>query len=317
MKKFSIILSFSLTLFLLISCKGTSKDNPKEYQMETVSSKITPEMVTAKYLLEVETKYALCEVTVNGMPLYDNFGHKSGTIHTSLLASAFLENGENEIGILFSPFKKRKETSCKITLTANFPDKQIELTSISATVDENHYPTSITTKEYPQKYRTSSVYEGGFQEEDEMDFLMTRKITLQNLPEWAWTKATPLPDSPDTYAKIQDACIKLGLMFKNNDYDSFKKTVWLAMQERAVADLLDPEFYFETTDFPKKFSNGVSGASASKWSDYKLELYKGGRLARLVNQYDVTPIEYTISNGDVYFYNCYFSLIDGKLVVAR
>lgn len=285
--------------------------------MDTLPNKITPEMVTAKYLLEVKTKYAFCEVTVNGMPLYHNFVHKSGTIHTSLLASAFLENGENEIGLFFTPFENTKETSCEITLTANFPDKQIELTNISATVDENHYPTSITSKEYPQKHKTSSVYEGGFQEEDEMDFLMTRKITLQSLPEWAWTKATPLPDSPATYSKLQDAYIKMGLMFKNNDYESFKKTVWLAMQERAVADLLDPEFYFATTDFPEKFSKGVSGAPAPKWSDYELKLYKGGRLARLVNKYKAPPMRYRHHNGRIHVYNCYFSLIDGKLVVAR
>ncbi|WP_430735414.1 hypothetical protein [Halodesulfovibrio aestuarii] len=317
MKKFSIILSFSLTLFLLISCKGTSKDNPKEYQMETVSSKITPEMVTVKYLLEIQTNAAFCQATVNGIPLFDNFAYDSGTVKTSILASAFLENGKNEIGLLFSPFKYDKNPSCDIILTANFPDKQIELTSISATVDPEGDPTSITSKEYPEKHKTSRITEGGYQTKEGLDFLMTREITLQSLPEWAWTKATPLPDSPETYARLQDAYIKLGLMFKNNDYESFKKTVWLAIYESALADTLDPEFYFETTDFPKKFSQGVSSAPAPKWSDFKLKLYKGGRLARIVNRYGITPVEYKQSNGEIYFYNCYFSLIDGKLVVAR
>ena len=191
------------------------------------------------------------------------------------------------------------------------------MTSISATVDPKGYPTSRTSKEYPKKHRTTHITEGGYQTKEGLDFLMTREITLQNLPEWAWTKATSLQDSPKTYAKLQDAYIKLGLMFKNNDYDSFKNTVWLAMQELAVADLLAPEFYFKTTDFPDEFSKGVSSVPTTNWSDYKLKLYKGGRLARLVGQDNLPPLNYRRPGGEVYYYNCYFSLIDGKLVISR
>ncbi|KAF1076069.1 hypothetical protein [Halodesulfovibrio sp. MK-HDV] len=313
MKKTGKILLLLVTVFFLVSCKT----DPKEYQMETVAPTITPDMVTAKYILSFETHSAFCEVTVNGIPIIDNLAHDFGTINTSLLASAFLENGKNEISILFTPFENNKEASCKIQLSANFPDKSIELTGITASLDKNGYPTSRTSEEYPQKYKTSPVREGKYLKENEVDFIMTREITLQSLPEWAWTKATSLQDSSKTYAKLQDAYIKLGLMFKNNDYDSFKKAIWLAMQERAVADLLDPEFYFETTDFPDEFSKGVSSVPTTNWSDYKLKLYKGGRLARLVDQYDLPPLNYRRPDGEVYYYNCYFSLIDGKLVVAR
>lgn len=56
-------------------------------------------MVTVKYLLEIQSRSAFCEATVNGIPVFNNFAHESGTVKTSILASAFLENGKNEIGL--------------------------------------------------------------------------------------------------------------------------------------------------------------------------------------------------------------------------
>ncbi|KAF1076066.1 hypothetical protein [Halodesulfovibrio sp. MK-HDV] len=151
MKQTGMLILLLVTLFFLVSCKTDSK----EYQMETIAPTITPDMVTAKYILSIQTHAGYCEATVNGIPVFDNFSFDSGTVKTSILVSAFLENGKNEIGLLFSPFTYDKKTSCDITLTANFPDDSIELTSITATVDQKGYPTSITSKEYPQRYKNS------------------------------------------------------------------------------------------------------------------------------------------------------------------
>lgn len=285
--------------------------------METLPNKITPDMVTTKYLISIQTRSAFCEVIVNEIPMFNNFAFDSGTVNSSLLASAFLENGKNEIGLLFTPFTYDKEASCSIQLSANFPDNSVELTSISATVDKNGLPTSITSTVYPEKHRTSPVMEEGYQTDDKLDYLMRREITLQKLPEWAWTKATPLTDSSETYNMLQDAYIKLGLMFQNNDLASFKKAIWLAIQERAIADHLDPEFYFKTTDFPDYFSKGVSHVPTTNWNKYKLTLYKGGKLARLVNENFLPPLNFKRPDGEIHYYNCYFSLVDGKLVIAR
>lgn len=311
-----------LTLLLLLITIGCSPD-PATYQLPAIASEVTPEMVKTKYLLNVRTKSSFTTIFINDIELFNNYRYKSGTISTGLNVTAYLENGENELGLYFIAHNSnersrihKKGALTEAILTAAFPDHSVELTSITASADENGNPTSAISKEYPSKHRTTDVKELGYKSESSYAYKMQRKIVLQNIPDWAWTNAAPLVDSPETFKKLQDAYIKLGLMLANNDLESFKKAVWLSMEECAAAEGLSPEFYFESTGMPQEFDQGMSSASVD-WSKYKIKLYKGGRLARLENSTRSCPLLYTASNGKVYGYNCFFSLIDGQLIVSR
>lgn len=311
-----------LTVLLLLIITGCSPD-PATYQLPEIASDVTPEMVKTKYLLDVRTKGSFTTVFINDIELFNNYRYKSGTISTGLNATAYLENGENELGLYFIAYNPnersrihKKGALTEVILTAEFPDHSVELTSITASADQDGNPTSAMSKEYLSEHRTSEVKELGYKSESSYAYKMQRKIILQNLPDWAWTNADPLADSPETFKKLQDAYIKLGLMLENNDLKSFKKAIWLSVEECAAANGLSPEFYFESTGMPQEFDQGMSSAPV-EWSKYKVTLYKGGRLARLENSARSCPLLYTASDGKVYGYNCFFSLIDGKLVVSR
>ncbi len=309
-----------LTIFLGLVINGCTANSE---EMASIKTKVTPDMIKVKYLTSLQTNVAYCKSFVNEIELFNNYGYDSGTISTGYNATAYLENGENEISIYFTShnvpdnFKHSKNARCEVTLTAATPTQEAIATSITATADSSGSPTSILSKEYSYKNELFPVEEIGYLDSDSPVYKMRRKVICKGLPEWAWTKATPLSDSPKTYQMLQDAYIKLGLVFAKNDLAAFKKAMWLSMEERAMADDLEPEEYFATTGMEERFKEGITGAQITDWGEYKLKLYKGGRIASLEDFAGVTPVGYKGSDGEEYAYKCFFSLIDGKLVISR
>lgn len=309
-----------LTIFLSLAIIGCTADSE---EMASIKTKVTPDMIKVKYLTSFQTNRAYCKSFVNEIELFNNYSYDSGTISTGFNSTAYLENGENEIRIYFTSINvpddivHDKNARCELTLTAATPTQEVAATSITATVDSAGSPTSILSKEYSDPKKSLPVEEIGYLDSESPVYEMRRKVMCKGLPEWAWTKATPLSDSPKTYQMLQDAYIKLGLIFAKNDLAAFKKAIWLSMEERAMADGLEPEEYFATTGMEADFEEGIKGFSITDWGEYKLKLYKGGRIASLENFAGLTPAKYKDIDGRKYTYKCFFSLIDGKLVISR
>ena len=316
MKKIFCILIVFLSL-AITGCDSNSEE------MASMNTKVTPDMIKVKYLTSFQTNRAYCKSFVNEIEIFNNYSYDSGTISTGFNSTAYLENGENEISIYFishnapDDLVHDKNARCEMTLTAATSAQEAVATSITATADSSGSPTSILSKKYSYHNKPLPVEEMGYIHSESPAYKMRRKVICKGLPEWAWTKATPLSDSPKTYQMLQDAYIKLGLIFAKNDLAAFKKAIWLSMEERAMADGLEPEEYFATTRMEADFEEGIKGAQVTDWSEYKLKLYKGGRIASLENFAGLTPAGYKDLDGVKYTYKCFFSLIDGKLIISR
>ena len=316
MKKIFCILIVFLSL-AITGCDSNSEE------MASMNTKVTPDMIKVKYLTSFQTNRAYCKSFVNEIELFNNYNYDSGTISTGYNATAYLENGENEISIYFTSINvpddivHDKNARCELTLTAATPTREAAATNITATIDSAGAPTSVLSKEYSNPDKSLPVEDVGYLDSESPVYKMRRKVICKGLPEWAWTKATPLSDSPKTYQMLQDAYIKFGLIFAKNDLAAFKKAMWLSIEERAMADGLEPEVYFATTGMEERFKEGITGGQITDWGEYKLKLYKGGRIASLEDFAGVTPVTYRGADGEEYGYKCFFSLIDGKLVISR
>ncbi|WP_027362133.1 hypothetical protein [Halodesulfovibrio aestuarii] len=312
------LLRICIVFLCVVSCACTATSE----EMASIQTKVTPEMIKVKYLVTLQTNVAYCASHVNDIELFSNYNYDSGTVSTGYNATAYLENGENEISLHFISHKMpndmmhEKGARCDVQVTAATPTKEAIATSITASADSSGAPTSSLSKKYFYQNQPVPVEEG-YLNPDSPIYKMSRKVVCKGLPEWAWTKATPLTNSRKTYQMLQDAYIKLGLIFAKNDLTAFKKAIWLSMEERAMADGLTPEEFFATTEMEEDFSEKMTGVQVTDWSEYKLRLYKGGRIASLEDFAGLTPVSYKDSDGKEYTFKCFFSLINGQLVISR
>ncbi|WP_430735411.1 hypothetical protein [Halodesulfovibrio aestuarii] len=312
------LLRICIVFLCVVSCACTATSE----EIASIQTKVTPDMIKVKYLTSLQTNRAYCKSFVNEIELFNNYNYDSGTISTGYNATAYLENGENDISIYFTSVNvpdnivHDKNARCEVTLTAATSTQEAIATSITATADSSGSPTSVLSKEYSYQNKPLPIEEGRLNSESPV-YKMSRKVICKGLPEWAWTKATPLTDSRKTYQMLQDAYIKLGLIFAKNDFAAFKKAVWLSVEERAMADNLTPEEFFATTGMEEDFNEKMTGVQITDWSEYKLKLYKGGRIASLEDFAGLTPVAYKDSDGEEYAFKCFFSLINGQLVISR
>ncbi|WP_374052733.1 hypothetical protein [Xenorhabdus taiwanensis] len=75
-----------------------------------------------KYLLSMNTSKSFCYLNVNGMPAMNNRKAHNGIQSSGLNATAFLENGSNNMELLFSDLASERsnkfdpEAQCEATL---------------------------------------------------------------------------------------------------------------------------------------------------------------------------------------------------------
>ncbi|WP_240487829.1 hypothetical protein [Photorhabdus australis] len=286
-------------------------------------------MDKVKYISYLETNQALCMLKVNGIFILDNFDSRSGTISTGYNIAPLLQNGKNILSLDMGPlsardnkyFYKEKDAECKVRLVKVTPYDSDEITNIiTRVVDKNGtletdskqsinfnidtaQSSKITTKEYPNEFY----------------FHTERAIILNNLPVWAWTIATPLPETAASTELVKKAYEDIWQILKNQDLIALKTAYQLTLHEEAQANNSTEQIDFDSLDFKHYFDKGYHAVPID-WSKYKLVRYMDGRLFRFeVKDGIQSPllIEDKNNSEDGFTFNPLFSLINGKVVISR
>ncbi|ETS30171.1 hypothetical protein BB987_07910 [Photorhabdus temperata] len=285
-------------------------------------------MDKVKYITYLETNQAFCVLTVNGIYTLSNLGSISGTISTGYNVAVILQNGKNVISLDMGPLSarddkyiyKEKDAKCKVRLVRATPYDSDEITNIvTKVVDKDgilkpnsmqsvnfnidtEQSSRITTKEYPDKFY----------------YHTERTVTLNDLPVWAWTTATPLPETETSTELVKKAYEDIWKIMKNKDSGALQHAAKIMLYEHAQANDSTEQSYFDSLDFGRNFDDGYQ-AIPIDWRKYKLVRYLGGRLFRFeIEDSNNSPLLIRDKNGENgRTFSPYFSLINGKVVISR
>ncbi|MGV8004241.1 hypothetical protein QPK14_19800 [Photorhabdus temperata subsp. temperata] len=286
-------------------------------------------MDKVKYITYLETNNVLCRLKVNGIYTLSNFGSIRGTISTGYNVAVILQNGKNVISLDMGPLSarddkyvyKEKNAECKVRLVRVTPYESDEVTNIITSVADKNgtlepdstqsvnfnidttQSSRITTKEYP----------------DEFYYHTERTVTLNDLPVWAWTTATPLPETATSTELVKKAYEDIWQIMKNKDLVALQSAAKLMLYEHAQANDSTEQNYFDSYGFKQDFDNGYQAVPIN-WSKYKLVRYMDGRLFRFeVDKSNNSPLLMEDKNNSEngFTFSPYFSLINGKVVISR
>ncbi|REF26743.1 hypothetical protein BDD26_1427 [Xenorhabdus cabanillasii] len=273
-------------------------------------------------LVSFNTQRSLCVLKINGIITLEDISSRTGTESSGYNISAFLENGHNTIRLLMGrmPFDKdtkkfHKESWCEATIrkVSSHDEQGIIISHIKLTVDEHG---NVTTK---QSINTNEKFDYANMSTTKGEinlFAAQKNFSVNGLPNWMWTKATPvtendLPAIKVVYQEISNA-------FSRHDLDKVWKMSQSAWEEWAIADNSSAKIFFDSMDFEENISDKFS-VKEPDWKNYKLISYKNGRLFRLERGVlGSSPIIFhNKEKNKNYNYNPYLSIINGKVVIAR
>ncbi|MBD2812824.1 hypothetical protein ID853_18590 [Xenorhabdus sp. Vera] len=275
-----------------------------------------------KYLVSFNTQRSLCVLKINGIITLENTSSRKGTESSGYNISAFLENDSNKIELLMGRKsfdrdndKFHKESWCEATIrkVTSYDEKGQIISNIKLTVDDNG---NVTTKNSINPkgkfdYANMSTKKG-----ETNIFAAQKTFSVNNLPNWMWTKATPVTDNdlPAIKAMYQE----ISNAFSRRDLDKIWKMSQPAWEEWAIADNSSAKIFFDSMDFDEDI-NGNSVIKEPDWDKYKLVSYKNGRLFRLEKGiFGSSPIIFhNKKNGRNTTYSPYLSVINGKVVISR
>ncbi|OWO84096.1 hypothetical protein B5C26_03425 [Photorhabdus luminescens] len=286
-------------------------------------------MDKVKYITYLETNRARCVLRINGIYTLSNLYSMTGTISTGYNVAPLLQNGKNTIYIEMAPFSdakegyiyKDKDAECKVRLVRVTPYQSDEITNIIASVaDKNgiaepNSMKSINFNTNTEQY--SKITEKNLK--DEGIYYAERTVTLNDLPIWAWTIATPLPETEASTELVKKAYEDVWQIMKNKDLAALQSVSKLMLYEHAQANNSTEQSFFDSLDFKKDFDNGYQ-AIPINWSKYKLVRYMGGRLFRFQLEHSNNSpllIEDKNNSENGRTFSPYFSLINGKVVISR
>ncbi|MCW7550173.1 hypothetical protein OO184_20110 [Photorhabdus sp. APURE] len=285
-------------------------------------------MDKVKYITYLETNRARCVLKVNGIYTLSNLNSMTGTISTGYNVAPLLQNGKNTIRIEMAPFSnaeegyiyKDKNAECKVRLVRMTPYQSDEITNIIAGVaDKNGIAEPNSMKSV--NFNTDTVLYSKITEKnlkDEGFYYAERTIALNGLPVWAWTMATPLPETETSIELVKKAYEDIWEIMKNKDSVALQSVAKLMLYEHAQANNSTEQSYFDSLGFKEDFDNGYQ-AIPIDWSKYKLVRYMGSRLFRFqIGDSNKSPLLIRDKDGkNGRTFSPYFSLINGKVVISR
>ncbi|WP_418114323.1 glycosyl hydrolase family 26 [Vibrio scophthalmi] len=262
------------------------------------------------------------------MEQFNNLKTSSGTMSMGYNPTAFLQPGENTLGLWTVPFgvyegdlDYHTDNKCSALLFGAFPDgKKVELSSLSVTVNDGK-PTTKTSTIYPDHNKTPLIDTDGVLDGKLTDF--SRSIYIKTIPRWRWVDASPLrEDNPEQMKALYRAYTNLMELTNKQDFDGLKMAWSLSMREKAKAEayFVDPEEFYNAVDFEGGFNDWDDAKVEPRrdWSEYKLKSYMGGRLVRLEDVRGHSPLRIGSDKADlIYSPTPFFSMIDGRVVVSR
>ncbi|MCW7760400.1 hypothetical protein [Photorhabdus luminescens] len=285
-------------------------------------------MDKVKYISYLETNQALCMLKLNGIFILDNFDSRSGSISTGYNIAPLLQNGNNILSLDMGPLSarddkyvyKEKNAECKVRLVRVTPYDSDEITNIiTKVVGKDGILKPNSTQSVNFNINTAQSSKIATQEyPNEFYYHTERTVTLNDLPVWAWTTATSLPETATSTELVKKAYEDIWQMLKNQDLTALKSAYQLTLHEESQANDSTEQIHFDSLDFKHYFGKAYQ-AIPIDWNKYKLVRYMEGRLFRFeVKDGIQSPLLIRDKNGENGFtFNPLFSLINGKVVISR
>ncbi|MDC9594934.1 hypothetical protein [Xenorhabdus sp. IM139775] len=275
-----------------------------------------------KYLVSFNTQRSLCVLKVNGMLMLENTSSRTGTESSGYNISAFLENGYNTLELLMGRIPADRDTDkfhpeswCEATIRklSSHDEKGEMISNIKLNVDDNGNVVTKNSINSNEKFDYANI---SMKKGEKNIFAAQKTFSVNNLPNWIWTKATPVTenDLPSIKAIYQE----ISNTFSSRNLDKIWKMSQPAWEEWAIADNSSAKIFFDSMGFEEDIS-GNSVIKEPDWDKYKLVSYKNGRLFRLEKGVrGSSPIIFhNKKNGGDTTYSPYLSIINGKIVIAR
>jgi hypothetical protein len=329
--KLSLVHLFSLIVAVPLSaCSGEGETMSIREQVSTVDIEIDneggkPEVI---YTANVNSQAVYCGSSFNGIEQFNNLKTSSGTMSLGYNPTAFLQPGENTLGLWTVPLgvyeghlEYNKNNNCSVLMFGAFPDgKKVEMSSLSVTIEDGK-PTTKSSTIYPDINKTPLNATDGVLDGKLTDF--SRTINIKTIPRWRWVDAAPIrEDNPEQMKALYRAYTNLIELMSKQDFEGLKMAWSLSMREKAKAEayFVDPEEFYYAVDFEGGFNDWDDAKAEPRrdWSEYKLKSYMGGRLVKLEDVRGHSPLRIGSDKEDlVYSPTPLFSMIDGRVVVSR
>ncbi|WP_127960391.1 hypothetical protein [Serratia microhaemolytica] len=232
----------------------------------------------------------------------------------------YLQNGKNNLAIetvglaaLEGDESYPADAKCELRLTAATPQDEREITKLVATANDKLRPTGVHSPDYRGHKGQLPVHEG--EDEETVLYRIKRDITINGIPEWAWTKAEPFQPTPENMAKLQQAYLTLQRLMLNHDAAGIQQMAHLSFSEKEAAEGLKAGSWFDSL-LGESLPHMIS-AEPIHWEEYKLISTNNDRLVKLESRGN-SPLGFLNKEGKYIFgYAPYFSLINGKIVLTR
>jgi len=299
-------------------------------QVTTVDIKVDQEgeKPSVLYTANIHSETIYCGGMVNYMEQLDNLSTRSGTFSSGFNATAFLQQGKNSLDIWSVPsgaykgdFNYRPNDQCQVTLYGAFEDgEKQEMSSLAVTIEDGK-PTVKTSKTYPGNHQTPLVNVEGSLHHRLTEF--SRPIYIKTIPRWRWVDATPFNEhNPEHMKKLYRAYTNLIQLMGKRDFEGLKMAWSLSNREKAKAEAYysTPDEFFDALGFESTFEKYEDAQvdPRREWHEYSLDSFMGGRLIRLKDKRDHSPLRVSSEKlRRVTSFTPYFSLIDGRVVVSR
>ncbi|MCG9753191.1 glycosyl hydrolase family 26 [Vibrio brasiliensis] len=329
--KLSLVHLFSLIVAVPLSaCSGEGETMNIREQVTTVEIEIDNEgeKPSVLYTANISSETMFCAGVVNGMEQLGNLSTSSGTFSSGFNATAFLQQGKNHLDVWAVPvglyqenYDYNENDQCQVTLYGAFEDgTKEEMSSLAVTIEDGK-PTVKTSRTYPANHQTPLDRVDGVTDGNLTEF--RRPIYIKTIPRWRWVDATPFNENnPEHMKKLYRAYTNLIQLMEKRDFEGLKMAWSLSNREKAKAEAYysTPDEFFDALGFESTFKRFGDGEVRPRreWHEYTLESFMDGRLVRLKDKRDHSPLRIGSDKQKVgTTFTPYFSLIDGRVVVSR
>lgn len=277
-----------------------------------------------KYIISFSSHKSTCFLRVNDLPGADSTLANLRTVSLGINSTAFLENGSNRIELLMGPMNHLKpdtlykDSRCTAIITKATADSSVEVARLTLRVGASGKISAAGSVNHTSPEDKRVTYEG--YSEDKRDYGLYKlesEITLTGLPEWSWTKATPVTDA--NLSRIRGAYENIWKLMHDRDTNGLKKISAISVRELAQAEQIPEALIFSSTGLLEYVLNEKLRPLPIAWDKYKLISYRNGRLFRMaVGFFQNSPLKMIDEHGTpVYAFSPYFSIIDNKVVLVR
>ncbi|PAN71479.1 hypothetical protein CIW68_15715 [Enterobacter cloacae] len=294
-----------------------------------------------------------CAIKTNGVTGYSNRrsawaenGDSTGTATSSTNAMMLMENGENEISLEMGALgwfsdkpasteeraRFTPQAECSLDLVRFVKQDETILSSIKVSINQQGIPEAQPDNVHPvvRKEILAEQAEPGFIDPDYFDetyfpkemkiYQFTQKVTVEGLPEWRWTRATPFTGSDEQLQKLKAAYIEMAEIINSRNRDRLKAFDSEALKAWSATTGDSEDAILLSLYTKEELEGGKARILPIKWGDYAVRVMNKGRMVQLYNKSKpvYSPLTYRFIDEDgqeaMSSYAPIFSLINGKFI---